>query len=123
MIYLGLIFGYLSLICLILLLIKFVLHQLNFKKCDQLLMKIHKYLSGALLLIGLCHIISIIPTLATHHMIVIVPGIMTYLIFIWLVGIAHVIKNPQINLFWHRVLSLILLLCITIHIITYFIKY
>lgn len=119
----GIITGYLCVICLLLLLAKFVTKRCNAKKLNAFLMKIHKYVATGFLAIALLHFILVLKVLDTRMLIVCISGILLALIGVLLVVVCHTVKVQKKEIRFHRFFSLLLVLLAFTHIVTYFIDF
>lgn len=68
----GIVSGYICAACIFILVAKFVTKRLGLKRIDGFLVKIHKYVASAFLIIGILHLILVIPALDTRGMFVII---------------------------------------------------
>lgn len=119
----GLITGYLCLICLILLLIKFVARKCGFQKMNRALAKIHKPVSYVFLALILVHLAFTLPVFKTRDLSVLVSGfLMLGLCFLILI-LCHVQKKTKPRMFWHHILSLGMLIAVVVHIVVYFMDF
>lgn len=66
----GIVTGYICLICLIILLAKFIARKLQLTKLNGLLMKVHKYAAGLFLLVGILHLLLVIKVMDTRDALV-----------------------------------------------------
>lgn len=116
----GLITGYLCLICLILLLVKFVTRKCGFQKMNRTLAKIHKPVSYVFLVLMLVHLVLTLPVFKTRELSVFVSGfLMLGLCFLILI-LCHVQKKAKTRMFWHHILSLGMIIAVVVHIVVYF---
>lgn len=116
----GIVTGYICLICLIFLLLKYIARRFHFDKLNKGLMKIHKYMACAFLLIGILHLILVIKVIDTRHYWVTASGIVVLFSGLALTVICHAMKNRKREIFFHRALSLIMAVMLVIHIVSYF---
>lgn len=120
----GIVLGFLCLICLCFLLAKSVTHKLGWKKADNVLMKMHKYFSAAFIVLCCCHIIFVFPVIQTRHLAVCITGIATVLVFLFIVAVYHKMRNDhKIMLHWHRLFSILILICAVGHVVAYYIDF
>ena len=133
----GIITGYICLFCFCILLAKALTRKLGMQKADRLFMKLHKPASGILLIACTVHMILVFPVLKMRNPAVIVTGICAVVTYLLLIIFCHnsgfriLSKNLKKNvsepaaykLRLHRVLSLIMLVCIAAHIIFYYIDF
>lgn len=115
----GIVFGFLSLLCLVLLLAKAITHKLSLKKADRFLFKLHKPLSVLFLLFTILHLIFVFPLLKGRAIFVTISGFCIFFIGILLIVLCHTIKKPKQKLFWHRILAFGMLIFAVIHFIVY----
>ena len=133
----GIITGYICLFFFSILLIKVLTRKLGMQKSDSFFMKLHKPASGILLIACTVHMILVSPVLKMRNPAVIVAGICAIVTYLLLIIFCHnsgfriLSKNLKKNvsnlatykLRLHRVLSLIMLVCIAAHIIFYYLDY
>ncbi|MCB6203113.1 FMN-binding protein [Extibacter muris] len=119
----GIITGYLCLLCLCILLVKALTRKFHFVKMDRIIMRIHKTVSAAFLIICILHIILVYPVLKMRHMLVPVTGILIAGVSAAMIALCHMVKNKKRNLTIHRILSLVMLCCVVGHIVIYFVDY
>lgn len=119
----GIITGYLCLLCFCFLLVKALTRKLHFVKMDRIIMRIHKTVSAAFLIICISHIIFVYPVLKTRHMFVPVTGILIAGVSVVMIVLCHMVKTKKRNLTIHRILSLVMLCCVVGHIVIYFVDY
>lgn len=122
--YMGIILGFLCLFCFCLLITKALTRKLHLKKLDKFLMKAHKPVCAAFIIICILHIIFVLPVLKTRHMYVFLTGIATVVVMILLIVLCHIIKQDRsLKIRWHRILSAVMLLCIIGHIVIYYVDF
>ena len=119
----GLLTGYISLILLILLLAKYVTKRCHLTKINAFLMKIHKYAAGGFLVVSILHLILVLPVFDTRAVIVSVSGIVIIVVGILLTISCHTIKNKKVEIKFHRLFSMIILLMLITHMVFYFIDF
>lgn len=119
----GIVLGFLCLICSLLLLTKIVTRICNLKRADSFLMRIHKPVSVILLICVFMHIAFVFPVLKNRNIFVSILGITTMFFMILLICFCHVIKDKKKKMFLHRVLAVVMALCIVGHIIAYYVDF
>lgn len=119
----GIILGYLCVVCFLLLAAKWIVHRTKFVKVDKFFMRIHKPLSVAMILLCLVHLIVVIPVLKTRSLAANVSGIAILVALILLICLCHTIKDRTKKLCWHRILTLVILICMVIHIVAYYVDF
>lgn len=120
----GIVLGFLCILVLCFLLIKAITHKTRWKKADFLLMKVHKYLCAIFLVLCCSHIIFVIPVLKTRHPTVYITGIALVIVFLLILTVYHKMKNDhKIMLHWHRLFSILILICAIGHVVTYYIDF
>lgn len=113
----GIVTGFLCLICFLLLLAKAITRVCHRKRADRFFMRMHKLIC-AVLLIGVClHIVFVFPVLKNRNIFVILFGIATVLFMLLLIYLCHRIKNKKRSIYWHRVITGVIALCMVGHII------
>lgn len=115
----GIISGYICLILLILLLLKFLTKKLQWKRADRFLMRFHKYAAALFLASGIAHLILVFHVLSSRQTAVWLTGAISVFIGFVLVITCHGIKNQKKSLFFHRLFSLVLLLATVFHLLFY----
>lgn len=116
----GMVFGYLSLICFCLLAAKGIARSCGLVKIDQALMKIHRPVS--LLLAGFCvlHICLVLPVLRSRALLVTVSGALAVVFLSALLLSCHTLKQKDGRMRWHRRLTVLMAVCIVLHGAAYF---
>ena len=119
----GILIGYLCLICGVLLLAKFFAKRMGFKKADRFFMRIHKYVACAFFILGLIHFCLVIKVLDTRHIAVTISGIVIWVIGLILTIICHTMKDRKREIQFHRAFSFVLAFAIVVHVISYYVDY
>lgn len=119
----GIILGYLCVICIVLLAVKAITRHFRLTKIDWILMKIHKPLSASIILLGVAHFIVVISVMENRAMLVNISGIMIIAAIFALTYLCHVIKNREKRILWHRIMTVILFIGLMVHIVAYFIDF
>lgn len=121
--YMGIILGFLCLLCFCMLLLKALTYRLNFKKLDKILMKIHKYVCSIFLVLLLLHIVFTLKVFQTRNFYIYISGLLAMATFILIIIFCHTQKDRLIKLKWHRILSVVTAFFIAIHILIYYIDF
>lgn len=119
----GIIFGFLSLICLILLLAKAVTRKLSLTKANRFLFRLHKPLSVLFLLFIILHLIFVFPVLKERALFLTLSGLVLFALAILITLLCHTMKQPKMRLSWHRILSACLFVFAVIHLVVYTIDF
>lgn len=119
----GIIFGFLSLICLILLLAKAVTRKLSLTKANRFLFRLHKPLSVLFLLFIILHLIFVFPVLKERALFLTLSGLVLFALAILITVLCHTMKQPKMRLSWHRILSACLFVFAVIHLVVYTIDF
>ena len=119
----GIITGYICLICVVLLLMKFVSKRLHLTKLNSKLMKIHKFVAGGFLVVGLIHFCIVLKVFFTRNMIVNISGIIAILAGIALTITCHVMKDKKREIHFHRAFSAIIGIMVIVHVVSYFVDF
>lgn len=119
----GLILGYLCLICFVLLLLKTIARKCHLEKLNQGLMKIHKYVAFGMLLLTVLHLIFVWQVLKTRAFIVNASGVVVAIIFFAIVIACHRMRATKRRHKWHFLLSWLAFFVLVVHIVTYFIDF
>lgn len=113
----GIVLGYISFLCGVLLLLKAVTRKLKWKKLDRILMRGHKWLCVAMVVTCLAHIVYVIPVMANRSKGVKITGAIAVLLIIAIIVFCHAVKKKEKNLRWHRILSAAMMLVVIWHIV------
>lgn len=119
----GIVFGYLTLVCFCLLLAKALTHKLHLKKADSILMKIHKPVCVVAVICCFIHVVLVFPVLRTRSIYVVVTGIVAVVVAVLIILFCHIMKNGTVRLRWHRILSAVMLVMIICHVVVYVIDF
>lgn len=119
----GLIIGYVNLVCFLLLAGKYVTKKWKGDKADCFLRKVHKPLSCVFLLFCIIHLLCVSPVLRERNLLVTVSGCISLGIAILLIILCHTIKDGKKKMFWHRMLTMLLLAGLVLHIVLYIIDF
>ena len=116
----GIVFGYLSLICFCMLVAKWIARRCNLIKFDKVLMRIHRPVSLLLIVFCILHISFVIPVLRNRNVLVNVSGVLAVVFMIVLIFSCHVLKQKDRRMKWHRILTILMVVCIVWHVVVYF---
>ena len=119
----GIISGYLCLLCFVCLTIKAATRKWKWKKADKFLMRVHKLLSAIFLLLCLWHIFAVWHVLKMRAFMVPVTGVAVVFFMLLLIILCHCIKQGNKKMKWHRILSAAMFVCILCHIVVYTIDF
>lgn len=119
----GIIYGFLCLICFLTLAAKAITHRCNWEKADRVLMKFHKSICVLLIVSCFMHMIFVVSVLKNRSIFVIITGIASSFVMISLICLCHIIKGKKKKIWWHRFLAIIMAICIVSHAITYIIDF
>lgn len=119
----GIFSGVLCWICFFLLSAKAITAKLHFKNIDLIFFKIHKPVSLFCVIICFVHIFYVVPILKNRSLFVVISGITIATSMFLLVCLCHTIKDQRKKLLWHRILSVLMAVCIAGHFITYIIDF
>lgn len=120
----GIVFGWLTLICLVGLLVKAVARKMALKKANKLLAKVHKPLSVLFLLLSLIHFWLVLPVFLTRTFSLYTTGCFLFVVGILLIILCHVLPNAGgKRIRWHRVLSVLMLLLCIAHMVLYYVDF
>lgn len=116
-----LITGYLCLLCFVGLLAKAMTRKLHLKKADAVFMNLHKYISTAILVVCVIHIILVFPVLKARSIVFMLTGALTVVTMLLLIVLCHTItQNKRLNLRIHRILTVVMLFSMIGHVWVYF---
>lgn len=113
----GIVLGYISFLCGVLLLLKAVTRKRKWKKLDRILMRGHKWLCGAMVVTCLAHMVYVIPVMANRSKWVKITGVIAVLLIIAIIVLCYVVKKKEKKLRWHRILSAAMMLVVIWHIV------
>jgi len=99
--------GYITLVCFILLVIKYPLRKLGLNKANAYLMKIHEPASCGVVLGGLFLFVKGLIKNKGKRPISIIFGIIAYVVDFVLITACHITKNPTKKMRDHRMFSLL----------------
>lgn len=111
----GILFGILCLICFGVLSAKALSARLHFKKMDKILMKFHKPISAFLIITCFVHILFVVSVLKNRDVLVMISGIINIGFMVLLIYLCHAIKDRKRRILWHRILTLLMAVGITVH--------
>ncbi|BBF44858.1 FMN-binding domain-containing protein [Lachnospiraceae bacterium KM106-2] len=80
-------------------------------------------MSGIFFLACIAHLLFAIPVLNARSIAVVSSGIFAFAVAILLITLCHVTKDKKKKMLWHRILSVVLLLVVGIHLVTYFVDF
>lgn len=119
----GIVFGYLALVCFCMLAAKWIAKRCNLIKFDKVLTRIHKPVSLLLTVFCILHIVFVIPVLGNRNVLVNVSGVVAVIFMIVLVFSCHVLKQKDRRMKWHRILTILMAVCIVWHVVVYFMDF
>lgn len=112
--------GYISTVCLTLLLLKYPSRKAGFRNMNRLLWKLHKPVSGIFCISAFIHLILIIPVVKTRNIFIVMSGFAAFIMAFVLITLCHTMKDIKKKMLWHRIMSLVLLFIVAFHIFFYF---
>ena len=119
----GIVFGFLCLIFFCLLSAKAITHRCHLEKADRILMKFHKLISGLLMISCFLHIVFVVPVMKNRSIFVLITGIAGAIFMILLVCFCHMMKDKKRKMWWHRVLTIVMAICVAGHIVTWVVDF
>lgn len=111
----GIILGFICLLCCCILLAKMLTRKFNWETADKIMMRLHKPASAGLALFCPLHIIFAASVFRTRHLSIVLSGVSIAILTILIVGLCHILKDKRQKLRWHRILSIVLFLGILGH--------
>ena len=111
--------GVLTLVCFLLLAVKYPLRKLGLHKLNSALMKLHEPASAGLLLAGLIHLILCLRLFGQQSLLLPLSGLAAFIMCFVIIAACHMMKEPKQKMRWHRILSLITVILIAIHMAAY----
>ncbi len=119
----GIVFGYLALICFVMLAAKWIARRCNLVQIDKVLMKIHRPVSLLLIIFCIVHTIFVIPVLRNRDVLVNVSGVVAAICMAALIFSCHMRKQKDRRMKWHRTLTILMAVCIVCHMVVYFMDF
>lgn len=116
----GIITGYISLICLLFLLFKFITRIFRLNKLNTICLKTHKYVAFLFLGVTFIHFILVLKVWETRSIILSFSGIAIFLVGILLIFFYHTVKNRKVERILHRSFYVIMAILLIVHLISYF---
>lgn len=117
----GIVLGFISLLCFILLGAKICTNKFQDTKLDKVLKMLHKPLCGILIVSCILHFILVLPVFKTRDLLIYVTGFLVALFLFLILIFCHVKRKDTAEwLKWHRVLAFLMLLSVVGHITTYY---
>ena len=113
------ILGVITLVCFLLLAVKYPLRKLGLHKLNGALMKLHEPASAGLLLAGLVHLILCFRFFRQGSLLLPLSGLAVFVMCFVIIAACHMMKEPKQKMHWHRILSLITVILIAIHMAAY----
>lgn len=83
-------------------------------------MRIHRPVSLLLIVFCILHISFVIPVLRNRNVLVNVSGVLAVVFMIVLIFSCHVLKQKDRRMKWHRILTILMTVCIVWHVVVYF---
>jgi len=115
----GILTGYICLLCMLFLMLKFIARKLRWERVNRFLMRYHKYGSALFLFIGMVHFILVLPVLSTRLPVIQFSGILATAAGLLLVILCHTMKDREKELFFHRSLSVLIIFMVIVHMVFY----
>ena len=116
----GLITGYINVLCFILLGVKYPLRRLRFHKVNAFFMKLHEGASGLLFISAIAHLVFVFKKLTLYPAAMWLAGCAAFALVFWIIAACHMMKDRAKRMDWHRWLSLALCIAIAVHMAMYF---
>lgn len=115
----GIITGYVCLVFMLFLMLKFPARKFRWNTVNAFLMKVHKYAAALFLAVGAVHFVLVFSVLRSRMRIIPVSGILAVLAGLLLVIFCHVMKDRKKELLFHRLLSVLIVGMTVIHMVFY----
>lgn len=119
----GILTGYISLVCFILLAAKFVAKRTGSHKADHYLKILHKPVSCIFFISSILHLFLVFPVLKGRSLPVTISGSSSIVFAVLLVLLCHIIRDGHKKMFWHRMMTAALLAVVILHVITYYVDF
>lgn len=120
----GIILGYISLLCFILLIVKICTRKFRLVKVDNVLRKLHKPLCCVLIVSCVLHILFVIPVFKTRNLLIYITGLLMVLFLAIMIIVCHMKRKDTAKwIQWHRALAGLMFLCVVGHIAFYYIDF
>ena len=111
------ILGLLTLVCFLLLAVKYPLRKLRLFSLNAFLMKLHEAASGIFFLAAIAHMITGFSLIKTSPAALIVSGFAAFIISIVLIVACHMTKDVKKKMYWHRWYSLLMTAAVVVHVV------
>ena len=115
----GLVTGYLCLICLAVLLFMYVAKKMKWQKLSAGLIKLHKSAAWGFLIIGIIHFILVLPVLDTRNILITISGIIMIVAGILITASYYSMKDIKQRKKVHKLFALVIFILLIIHILFY----
>ena len=119
----GIVTGFLCIICFCMLAGKVLTRKCHFEKIDKILLRLHKPVSGILLVCVILHIAFVFPVIKSRGAFVSVLGVVAVILIVMLIALCHMMKNKKQRMKWHRILTIMIAVGIIGHMIAYYIDF
>lgn len=120
----GILLGWLCFLCFLGLLTKVLARKWGTERVNVVLMKWHKPLSGGLFLLGIGHLLAVMPVFRTRTGALYLSGMVAFLFAMLLVLLCHIMhKGKKGWLRWHQILSAVMLAGILLHMLLYYMDF
>lgn len=119
----GIVLGYLSLVCFFVLAAKWIAKKCKLTSLDRFLMRIHKAVSLLLAVFCILHIVFVIPVWANRNLFVNISGIVAVVLMAFLIFLCHILKQKDRRMKWHRILTICMAACLVWHVVIYMIDF
>lgn len=113
--------GYVCLAGLLVLLLKYVARKTGSEKWNTLFRRWHKPASGIFFLAAIVHLILVIPVLKDREVLLWGTGAVSFFLGMLVITLGHTIKDKGKNMYWHRILSVMLTVSVAFHIVFFFV--
>jgi len=111
------ILGIISLVCFLMLVVKYPLRKLGLHKANAFMMKLHEAASLGLFLSALVQLVLGVKKYRKTRPFSVITGILAYLLDFTIITACHVTKDPVKKMRDHRILSLSATITTAVHVI------
>lgn len=116
----GIILGFLCFFSFGLLFVKVITRKLHLRIIDKFLMRSHKSISVVFIILCFLHVIFVVPVLENRSIFVVISGILMVFFLFILVILCPTIKKYKIKILCHRILAMLMAICVIGHIVAYY---
>lgn len=113
----GIMIGFICLILLMLLLLRFVSKRLHWRMLNDILMKGHKYIAFAFLVLSVVHFFLVLDVFQGRSIVIYITGSVVFVAGILLTVVCHFVKDRNKEIKYHHGFSIIMGVFLIIHVV------